>query len=67
MAPTPILGVAAEILSSVLKQVSQTQQNTEIAETIAGRCIRAYQMVEAHLKTVQGTPETLCHVKQFEG
>lgn len=67
MAPTPILGVAAGILSSVLKQVSQTQRNTELAETIAGRCIRAFQMIEAHLKTVEGTPETLRHVKQFEG
>ncbi|KAK0448548.1 hypothetical protein EV421DRAFT_1466173 [Armillaria borealis] len=39
---TPILGAAAEILCSILQQISQTQQNAVFAKKIADRCVRIF-------------------------
>ncbi|KAK0438998.1 hypothetical protein EV421DRAFT_1906330 [Armillaria borealis] len=53
VASVPILGVAAGIVSRILNQISQAQQNTELALRIATRCARALTTISEHLDTLE--------------
>ncbi|PBK64184.1 hypothetical protein ARMSODRAFT_1088113 [Armillaria solidipes] len=49
----PVLSVAAAIVSRILNQISQAQQNTELALRIATRCARALTTISEHLNTLE--------------
>ncbi|PBL03946.1 hypothetical protein ARMGADRAFT_38753 [Armillaria gallica] len=61
----PILGSAAGIVSCILQQISQAQQNTELALRIATRCARALVTISEHLDTLKVTPAILNNIKYF--
>ncbi|PBL03925.1 hypothetical protein ARMGADRAFT_37868 [Armillaria gallica] len=50
----------------ILQQISQAQQNTELALRIAARCARALATISKHLETLVITPVVLDHIKSFE-
>ncbi|PBK64178.1 hypothetical protein ARMSODRAFT_962339 [Armillaria solidipes] len=52
-ASVPVLGAAADIVSHILNQISQAQQNTELALRIATRCARALTTISEHLDTLE--------------
>ncbi|SJL11676.1 uncharacterized protein ARMOST_15082 [Armillaria ostoyae] len=52
-ASVPVLGVAVGIVSRILDQISQAQQNTELALRIATRCARALTTISEHLDTLE--------------
>ncbi|KAK0235607.1 hypothetical protein EDD85DRAFT_837469 [Armillaria nabsnona] len=61
----PILGSAAGIVSCILQQISQAQQNTELALRIATRCAKALVTISEHLDTLKVTPAILNNIEYF--
>ncbi|PBL03951.1 hypothetical protein ARMGADRAFT_1056943 [Armillaria gallica] len=62
----PALGAAAGIVSCIFQQISQAQQNTELALRIAARCARALATISKHLETLVITSAVLDNIKSFE-
>ncbi|KAK0495209.1 hypothetical protein EDD18DRAFT_1354422 [Armillaria luteobubalina] len=62
----PALGAAAGIVSSILQQISQAQQNTELALKIAARCARTFATISKHLETLVITSAVLENIESFE-
>ncbi|PBL03693.1 hypothetical protein ARMGADRAFT_1070201 [Armillaria gallica] len=62
----PALGAAAGIVSSILQQISQAQQNTELALRIAARCAGVLATISKHLETLAITPAILNNIRSFE-
>ncbi|KAK0213910.1 hypothetical protein IW262DRAFT_282808 [Armillaria fumosa] len=61
----PTLGSAAGIMSCILQQISQAQQNTELSLRITTRCARALVTISEHLDTLEITPAILNNIKYF--
>ncbi|KAK0495214.1 hypothetical protein EDD18DRAFT_1354426 [Armillaria luteobubalina] len=59
----PVLGSAAGIVSCILQQISQAQQNTELSLKITTRCARALITISEHLDTLEITPAILNNIK----
>ncbi|KAK0449885.1 hypothetical protein EV421DRAFT_1777453 [Armillaria borealis] len=62
----PALGAAAGIVSCIFQQISQAQQNTELALRIAARCAKALATISKHLETLVITSAVLDNIKIFE-
>ncbi|KAK0235603.1 hypothetical protein EDD85DRAFT_937617 [Armillaria nabsnona] len=62
----PALGAAAGIISCIFQQISQAQQNTELALRIAARCARALATISKHFETLVITSAVLDNIKSFE-
>ncbi|KAK0213914.1 hypothetical protein IW262DRAFT_283150 [Armillaria fumosa] len=62
----PALGTAAGIVSCIMQQISQAQQNTELALKSAARCARALATISQHLEMLVITSAVLENIKSFE-
>ncbi|PBK87246.1 hypothetical protein ARMGADRAFT_1168615 [Armillaria gallica] len=64
-ASIPVLGAAADIVSRILNQISQAQQNTELALRIATHCARVLATISEHLYTLENTLALSDSINQF--
>ncbi|KAK0225146.1 hypothetical protein EDD85DRAFT_958884 [Armillaria nabsnona] len=62
--PVPALGLATDIILSILESASQ--QNSGTCREIAYRCLRAQVTLSEHLQGVEITPRLLDSIRRFE-
>ncbi|KAK0442993.1 hypothetical protein EV421DRAFT_1903953 [Armillaria borealis] len=66
LTPVPALGLATDIILSILEIAYQSQQNAGTSREIANRCLRARITLSEHLQGTEITPRLLDSIRRFE-
>ncbi|KAK0227977.1 hypothetical protein IW262DRAFT_1455161 [Armillaria fumosa] len=64
--PVPALGLATDIVLSILETAYQSQQNAGACREIANRCLRARVTLSEHLQDTEITSRLLDSIRRFE-